>query len=618
MLLCEIKAPEGAAADFLLLFAVMLLGPIVMKRARIPGIIGLLLGGYAIGPHGLGWVGPGNQTVPELGQFGLLYLMFVAGLELDLNLLRAHRNAAISFGVLTFLLPFGGGVAVGLSQGWSISAALLLGSLLASHTLILYPTVREAGLGGNPAIASAVGATVLTDTLALVVLAGVAGTETGSGSTTAVLGEIGLGLAVLLVTSLVLLPRVATMALRFWGGDRAARYLVAVLSFLAMAALAETFGIEGIVGAFFAGLALNRLVPNEGPSMERIEFFGSTVFVPVFLISVGLLLDPSVMFTSETLGIAALLSLACIGGKALAALATRPLLGFTGPESGAVFVLTTPQAAATLAATLVGFDIGLFSTSVVNAVLVLILASIVVSTVAAGGFMAKIPTTDHAVATLGERVLLAVRPGGPTDSAIHLTRRLTRPDSGVAEVFVAHTDREEIVDERDIAALERRIFRGSLDGEAHRVVGAELVEAVEGAARGMEASAVVVDVDTDGQPHRWEREGRRTSVPVIFLAGTCEGAPRRVVLVGGDDAHPSAREVASRLAGGAQRVHEDAEALASVEPGDAVVIGLTGGGDIAEHPLPGPGVLVAGVFEPTEVIEAHAGAATGAADALGS
>ncbi len=401
MLVLAIEAPHGAVLEFVLLFGVILLGPVVVEKAGMPGIIGLLLGGFAIGTHGLGLIEAGNQTIPELGQLGLLYLMFVAGLELDLALLGAYRKAAITFGLLTFALPFAGGVAVGLQQGWDVDAALLLGSLLASHTLILYPTIRDAGRAGNPAVASAVGATVLTDTIALIVLAGVAGTAKGEGSTTAVLLEVAVGLVVLVAFGLLLLPRIATAALRLWGGDRAARYLVSVVSFLVMAMLAEVFGIEGIVGAFFAGLALNRLVPNEGPSMERIEFFGSAVFIPVFLVSVGLLMDPAVMFTSETLGIALLLCIACLGGKALAAAATRPLLGFTGPETGVMFVLSTPQAAATLAATLVGFEIGLFGVSVVNAVLVLILVSILTSTLLADRFVAKVPVPEPRVGALG-------------------------------------------------------------------------------------------------------------------------------------------------------------------------------------------------------------------------
>ena len=154
-----------------------------------------------------------------------------------------------------------------------------------------------------------------------------------------------------------------------------------IVALLSMALLAQVFGIEGLVGAFFAGLALNRLVPNEGPSMERVEFFGTAVFVPIFLVSIGLLLDPSVMFTGEALQLAAYICVAAIGGKLVACWLAGSLLGFSRPERGAMFVLTVPQAAATLAVTLIGFEIGLFGTSVVNSVLLLIVVTIVVSAV---------------------------------------------------------------------------------------------------------------------------------------------------------------------------------------------------------------------------------------------
>ena len=163
----------------------------------------------------------------------------------------------------------------------------------------MYPSLRDAGLGGNPAVASAVGATVLTDTLALIVLAVVAGTQTASADITVVLVEIAIGFVVLVGVGLLVLPRIVDAALRTWGGDRVARYVVVIVALLAMAALAQVFGIEPIIGAFFAGLALNRLVPNEGQSIHRVEFFGSAVFVPVFVVSIGLLLDPSVMFKSR-------------------------------------------------------------------------------------------------------------------------------------------------------------------------------------------------------------------------------------------------------------------------------------------------------------------------------
>ena len=434
-LLYSIQKPSGEVLEFFVVFAVILLGPIVFNRLGLPGLIGLVIGGFVIGSHGLGLIAAGNHTIPELGHLGLLYLMFVAGLELDLQVLKDYRRAAVAFGLIAFVLPFVAGVTIGGLLGWSLPATCLLGALLSSHTLITYPTLRDAGLSGNPAVASAVGATVLTDTIALVILAVVAGTQTGSGSVQAILAEIALGLVVLLVVGLVVLPRLVDMALRQWGSDRVARYLVIVVGLLLMAMLAQVFSIEGIVGAFFAGLGLNRLVPNEGPSMERIEFFGAAVFVPVFLVSIGLLLDPSVMFTGHTLGLAALLIVAALGGKAIACWLAKPVFEFSRPETVAMYVLTIPQAAATLASTLIGFEIGLFGTSVVNAVLVLILVSIVVAALIAQRVVDRVPARV-ARRPLGGRVLVVTDSAGPSDEAVRAATLIARPDGGRSDVLI--------------------------------------------------------------------------------------------------------------------------------------------------------------------------------------
>src|SRR4051794_17209825 len=417
--LAEIQAPSGVVLDFFVVFLVILLGPLIFSRLGLPGLIGLLLGGFLIGPHGLNVIHAGNHTVPELGHLGILYLMFVAGLELDLRMLERYRRAAVALGLLAFAVPFGLGLGIGFGiLGWSAPATLLLCALFSSHTLIVYPTIRDAGLGGNPEVATAVGATVLTDVIALCVLAVVAGTQTGSGSPLLILAEIGIGLVVLGVVGLGALPRAVDACLRRWGSDPVARYLVVFVALLFMAMLAEVFGIEGIVGAFFAGLALNRLVPNEGPSMDRVEFFGAAVFIPIFLVSIGLLLDPSVMFKPSTLGLAALICGAAMGGKLAACWLAGMLLGFNRPERGAMFVLTAPQAAATLAVTLIGFEIGLFGTSVVNAVLVLILVSIVLSAVLAERVIAWAPVRAQEKLRLGQHVLVVTHSAEPSDAAV--------------------------------------------------------------------------------------------------------------------------------------------------------------------------------------------------------
>ena len=500
-----IEAPSGIALEFFVLFAVILLGPIVVTRFRLPGLIGLVLGGYAIGPHGLDLIHAGNETVPELGHLGLLYLMFVAGLELDLQVLKAYRRSAVALGLLAFAIPFSLGLGVGALLGWTVGATFLLGALLSSHTLLVYPRLRSAGLGDNPAVASAVGATVLTDTLALVVLALVAGSETGSGSPAVVIGEIVLGFAVLTAVAIFVLPRAVDLALRRWGADPVARYLAIIVALLFMALLAQVFGIEGIVGAFFAGIALNTLVPNEGPSMERLEFFGNAVFVPVFLVSIGLLLDPSVMFEASVLGLAGLICVAALGGKAVACWLAGAMQHVTRAERLAMYVLTAPQAAATLAVTLVGFEIGLFGTSVVNAVLVLILVSIVVSAVLAERVVALVPSQAGRAMRIGAKVVLVTAGDGPSEDAVRAASLVARPDGGHGDVVVARAAADPAP---RLADVERRVVRGGLDGR----VRAEISGIGDAVARSLlndDPSLVIVDDPSFASP--------TTDVPVLVV-----------------------------------------------------------------------------------------------------
>ena len=456
-----LTAPTGSAWEFLLLFAVVIVGPPIVQRARVPGLIGLLLGGFVIGPHGSDLIPAGSTTIPDLGQLGLLYLMFVAGVEIDLALLRRHRRSAVAFSALTFTFPMLFGTVVGQALGWSVSASLLLGSLLASHTLVLYPMVARAGLGKDAMIASAVGATVLTDTVTLVILAVIAGTSSGTGSTAEIILTLVIGLAVLMIVCFVIVPLLAQRAFRIFGSDRTVRYVIAVEAFLIAAVVAETFGIEGLVGAFFAGLALNRLVPNEGRLMDRIDFFGSAVFVPVFLVSVGLLLNPSVMIQPGTLGLAALFIVASTGGKLIASWLARPLLGASAAESWLMWALTTPQAAATLAATTVGFDIGLFDESVVNAVLVLILVSMIVSTLVAERTVGRVQLPADAVPALGERVLVAVADLDAAPLGLRVARALAAAHAGVIEVV--------LIEPAGSDGRRRRSDLDRLDGLCHRL-----------------------------------------------------------------------------------------------------------------------------------------------------
>ncbi len=544
--LVQIVKPEGPALPFLVLLLVIVLGPIVIERFRVPGIIGLLIGGLLVGPHGLEIIGSGNTTVPDLGKIGLLYLMFVAGLELDLRLVQANKKATIVYSALTFTLPLAAGTIAGLALGFGTSAAILLGSLLASHTLVVYPMIREMGRGDDPAVATGVGATVVTDTLTLIVLAAISGITVGHSGGLEIASQLIFGLVALGIGCFVVLPKLTRFFLNRFGTARATRYLFALVAMLAAASLAEMFSIEGIVGAFFAGIALNRLVPNEGDLMERIEFFGGAFFIPVFLVSVGLIIDPSVMTDPQTLRFAAIFIGACFGGKAMAALLTRPLLGYGWAEVGILFSLTIPQAAATLAATIVGFDIGLFGTEVVNAVLVLIAVSLVLSASITPLFARRLERSDPGAGRLGRRVLLVMTNAQvPVRRGVaQLAARLARSDDGIVVPVVISSEGVHS-DEHAWKAFEATLVLLGIDRDVAVVIDKDIGGGVRHAVQSQRCTAVVID-DIDGTIH--DRFEPTTVVQPVLFVGRL--ADREFALAGVPDQHHDQAalvEIARRL-----------------------------------------------------------------------
>lgn len=518
----NLHTPEGATWEFMVLFLVVLAGPILIERFRLPGIIGLLIGGFAIGPHGLGVIAQGNTTVPDLGQLGLLYLMFIAGLELDLSLIQIHRRSVAIFAGLTFTIPMVLGSVVGFALGWSTPAALLLGSLLASHTLLTYPIIRRAGLTSSPAAATAVGATVITDTLALIVLAAVAGVTTGTGTSVEIGIQLVIGLILLLLSTLWLMPRLARLAMRRLGTERSVRYLIALTAFLVAATLSQVFGIENIVGAFFAGLALNRLVPNGGPLMDRVEFFGSAVFIPIFMVSVGLILDPGVMVEPSTLGLALLMIAACMGGKALAARLTAPLLKFSRTESWMIFSMTAPQAAATLAAVMVGLNIGLFGESVVNASLVVILVSVILSTFVAEGTVKRIGPVTTEYRPLGSHILVAIEDPELALPALYAASWIAGPEGGAATVVTVDDPRNPDRDSEIREQLDLTAVAAGLDAHLVTAHDSSFARGVLNAAATADASLVLAMIRDE--PARaagsWaEAVAEAAPVPTALLKG---------------------------------------------------------------------------------------------------
>ena len=421
------------AAVFLVLGVVILAAPLAAERLRLPGVIGLVVAGVAVGPEGFGLLTRAG-TIEQLGGFGLLYLMFLAGLELDLEILTTNRRRALTFGAITFLVPVMVALGTGLFLGFGGYKSALLGALFASHTLVAYPVIRRSGIVTDPAVAVTVGATVVTDTLALILLAAVAGSygET-NGLEFAV--RLGVGLVLLGFAALWALPRAARWFFAGLGQDRTLRFLFVLVGFLSAAVLAEFVGVEGIVGAFLAGLSLNALVPNGGALMQRVEFVGSALFIPVFLISIGMLVDPSVVFDRRTLALASVMAAMAMGAKGLAAELAGRAFRFLRAQIGVMFSLSNAHAAAALAVTVVGFEIGLFDERIVNAVLIVILVTVLVSSwVAARSAPGVIPPGAPPL-RLGRTVLVPVSNPEAAPDVVRLAVWVARSDGGEVVPF---------------------------------------------------------------------------------------------------------------------------------------------------------------------------------------
>lgn len=463
--LFNLTEPHGTAWELFVVVVIVIAGPILVEKVRIPGLIGLLIGGCIIGPNVLGIVSDSGGILDQLGDVGLLYLMFLAGLELDLGVFARFRKQAIGFALLTFAIPLALGVGAGILVDYDLSAAVLLGSLFASYTLVVYPTVRNMGLSGNRAVAVTVGATVITDTLALVVLAVISGSTTGDAGGIELLIQVLVGLMVLTSFCFVVLPLSARWFFAGPGRSRTLRYMFVLAALLSAGVVAEVVGIEAIVGAFFAGLALNKLVPNEGEFMERIEFFGSALLIPMFLVSVGTVIDPEVMADPATLMLGLLFTLACVGGKFIAAALCKPLFSFTGDEVGVAFGLSVAQAAATLAATFVGLEIGLFTTTTVNAIMIVIVVSLVLASVSALRYGSRLPRPPLDESRLGRCVVLQLDDPADAPGLIAIAGRLAQGDAGVVRPIVVVADGDQQPHPERLAALHHAVEASGIDAE---------------------------------------------------------------------------------------------------------------------------------------------------------
>lgn len=422
---------------FAVLLFIVLLAPILLKRLNVPSIIGLIVAGVIIGPYGLNWISNSHAGMQMFSTIGLLYIMFIAGLELDLGEFKLNRNKSLTFGFYTFIIPLIIGFPVCYYLlGYDANASFLTASMFSTHTLVAYPIVSRMGIARNQTVAITVGGTIFTDTAVLIILAIILSNSTG-GVNPAFLARLLISLIIFSVIIFVLVPRFAKWFFKRAAPEKYSTFIFVLFVVFAAGFLVELGGIEPIIGAFAAGLALNRLIPHSSALMNRIEFFGNALFIPLFLISVGMLVDVSVLLDGPwTLIVALTLTVVALVGKWLAAWATQKTFRYTSTQRDLIFGLSSSHAAATLAIILVGYRAGILDVYILNGTIILILITCIIASVSTQRAARKIVireeseplSTDSMGEFAQEKILVPI--ANPTNIGQHVELALLLKDKG--------------------------------------------------------------------------------------------------------------------------------------------------------------------------------------------
>ena len=341
---------------FLLILVIILSAPLLLNKLKIPHLLGLIIAGAIIGPNGLNLVLRDSSIILS-GTAGLLYIMFLAGLEIDMGDFKKNSGRSFVFGMYTFLIPMALGIVAGLYVlHFSMETSILLASMFASHTLIAYPIISKLGITKDKSVTITVGGTMITDMLALLVLTVIVGMATG------VIGEhfwtrLSISIVIFVLFVVIAFP-IAGRWLFKHVQDSISQYIFVLVMVFLGAYLAELAGIESIIGSFLAGLSLNRLIPRSSPLMHRVEFIGNSIFIPFFLIGVGMLIDYRAFFTSfDTIKVGIVMIIVATIAKYAAAWLTQKTFRMSVDQRRIIFGLSNAQAAATLAAVMVGYNV---------------------------------------------------------------------------------------------------------------------------------------------------------------------------------------------------------------------------------------------------------------------
>ncbi len=421
-------------AVFLIMVAVMLVMPLLFERLKLPGIIGLILAGVAIGPHGFALL-ERDRTMILLGTVGVIFLMFLGGLETSLDDLKRNADKAIIFGLATFLLPMGLGTAAMVAIGYDWLPAILIASCFASHTLLALPVLSKLGIMKSPTVTATLGGTLITNVLALLVLAVVVKANQGD-LTLAFWLRLIPSLAIFTFATLWGVPRLGRWFFRRFGHDEGAEFTFVLAALFVVSYLAGRIEVEPIVGAFLAGVAITPLIPQYSPLMNRIQFIGNTLFVPFFLISVGMLVDPKVLLGNpRSLLVATVMIAAEFLSKLVAALGTARYFQWKLPNALVMFGLSVAQAASTLAAITVAYNIQLVDEVTINGIIAMILVSCVASPWITARWGERVDLSNAAAPPsqpleLTSRVMVPVANPSTEDNLLQLAIILTKQSQG--------------------------------------------------------------------------------------------------------------------------------------------------------------------------------------------
>jgi Kef-type K+ transport system membrane component KefB/nucleotide-binding universal stress UspA family protein len=389
---------------FTILILVIFTVPPIFERLRLPGLVGLLVAGVILGQNGLNLLNSESETIKLLSEIGKVYLMFVAGLEIDLEQFRKTKNRSIGFGTLTFLVPLITGIFIGRLFNFSWNASVLIGSLLASHTLLAYPIVSRLGVVTNEAVTVTIGATIFTDTGALLVLAICVGIHAGEFTALSLVTLLA-GLAIYSVVVLFGFDWLGKEFFRRSGDEQGNQFLFILLALFIASVGAQVIGVEKIVGAFLAGLAVNDVL-GRSPVREKVEFVGSVLFIPCFFVDMGLLIDiPAFVKTLSSVWLTVAIVAGLVGSKFVAAFLAKLLYRYNNAELLTMWSLSLPQVAATLAATLVAYKTfnsageRLIDEGVLNSVIVLMLVTAIIGPIITSRFATALTVPQANLAT---------------------------------------------------------------------------------------------------------------------------------------------------------------------------------------------------------------------------